>query len=502
MSYPDLRISTGTAGLDTVLRGGLTPGRTYLLEGAPGSGKTTLGLQYLMEGVAKGEKCLYVTLSETSEELEAVVASHGWTLKGIDLFELSSAEEVLGDGRHQTVLHPWEIELSATVELIMQRVDAVKPKRLVFDSLSELRLLAQDPLRYRRQVLALKQYFAGQNITVLLVDDLTGEHGERDAHLHSISHGVITLERQTLEFGAARRQLQVQKMRGVQFSAGYHDVIIERGGLRVFPRLVAADYHTSFVGEPVSSGLAELDALLHGGPLRGTSAIMTGPAGSGKSTVAMQYALAACARGENATIYEFDERIGTLLARARGMGADPDAPMRSGCLEVIQVDPAEIAPGQFAAMVREQVEQRGVRVIVIDSLNGYLASMPQEKQLVLQLHELLSYLNQQGVLTLLVNPQHGLVGTMNTGQLNISYVADVVFLFRFFEAQGRLRKAVSVLKNRSGAHEDTIRELRIDSHGIRIGEPLSEFRGVLTGTPAYIGKSGPLMESRSDASPE
>lgn len=499
MQQPDPRISTGTEGLDLILKGGLTPGRTYLLEGAPGSGKTTLGLQYLREGVRAGDRCLYVTLSETSEELVAVVGSHGWTLDGIDLFELSSAEEVLGDGRQQTVLHPWEVELSATVELITKRVEELRPHRLVFDSLSELRLLAQDPLRYRRQVLALKQFFAGRNITVILVDDLTGEHGERDAHLHSISHGVITLERRTLEFGAARRQLQVQKMRGVDFVAGYHDVTIERGGLRVFPRLIASDFHTPFLGQPTPSGIAELDALLDGGPARGTCVVLTGPAGSGKSIIALRYALAACERGENATIYEFDERIGTLLSRARGMGDDPTAVIEAGSLKVFQMDPADVAPGQFSWMVRQEVEKRGAKVVVLDSLFGYLAAMPEEKQMLLQLHELLSYLNQQGVLTLLINPQHGLVGTMSTGQLNISYIADVVILFRFFEAQGRLRKAISVLKNRSGGHEDAIRELRIDDKGVRIGEPLTEFRGVLTGTPEYVGDSGPLMESRRDA---
>lgn len=499
MKHSDPRISTGTEGLDLILKGGLTPGRTYLLEGAPGSGKTTLGLQFLLEGVRSGDKCLYVTLSETSEELAAVVASHGWTLNGIDLFELSSAEEVLGDGRQQTVLHPWEIELSATVDLIMKRVEEAKPKRLVFDSLSELRLLAQDPLRYRRQVLALKQYFAGRNITVILVDDLTGEHGERDAHLHSISHGVITLERRTLEFGSARRQMQIQKMRGVEFVAGFHDVAIERGGLKVYPRLVAADYHAPFLGDPTPSGVAELDALMDGGPRRGTCVVLSGPAGCGKSSIALRYALAACERGENATVYQFDERIGTLMSRSMGIGDDPEAMLEGGCLKLSQIDPADVAPGQFAWMVRQEVEKRGVKVIVIDSLFGYMTAMPEEKQLLLQMHELLAYLNQQGVLTLLINPHHGLVGSMNTGQMNISYIADVLVLFRFFEAAGRLRKAISVIKNRSGGHEDAIRELRIDNRGIRIGAPLTDFRGVLTGTPEYVGDSAPLLESRDDA---
>jgi circadian clock protein KaiC len=498
MPNSDPRISTGTDGLDVILNGGMTPGRLYLLEGAPGSGKTTLGLQFLFAGVRGGESCLYITLSETAEELRAVASSHGWTLDGIELFELSSAEEVLGSGREQSILHPWEVELSATVDLIIKRVEDVAPKRVVFDSLSELRLLAQDPLRYRRQVLSLKQYFAGKNITVILVDDLTGELGERDAHLHSISHGVISLERRTLEFGAARRRCQVQKMRGVNFSAGYHDVSIEYGGIHVYPRLIASDHHTPFIGETVPSGVDRLDNLLAGGPLRGTCTLVTGPAGSGKSTVAFQYAISACARGEATTICQFDERVGTFVTRARGMELDPQQYLDSGLLQVVQVDPADTTPGQFAANIRKQVEERNVRVLILDSVNGYLASMPEEKQLVLQLHELLSYLNQQGVLTLLINAQSGLVGTMNN-TLNISYLADSVILLRFFEAQGRLKKAISVLKNRGGAHEDSIRELVIDQGGIRVGEVLTAFRGVLTGTPEFIGEGSTLIESRPHA---
>lgn len=495
----DPRISTGTPGLDIVLGGGLTPGRLYLLEGAPGSGKTTISLQYLFEGVRQGEKCLYITLSETSEELQAVAVSHGWSLDDIDMFELSSAADVLGDGREQTLIHPWEVELTATVDLIISRVEEIGPTRLVFDSLSELRLLAQDSLRYRRQVLSLKQYFAGKNITVVLVDDLTGESGAHDAHLHSLAHGVVTLERNTLEFGAARRRLQVQKMRGINFIGGFHDVTIERGGLHVFPRLIASQHHTPFNSEPVTSGVAELDALMGGGPLRGTCALLTGPAGAGKSTVAIRYIMEACARGEAVTMYQFDERIGTLLARCRSMGLDPTPHIESGLLKVQQVDPAEITPGEFAWRVREEVETRAVKIIIIDSMNGYLVSMPEEKQLLLQLHELLAYLSQQGVLTLLVNAQMGLVGTMSTGQLNISYISDVVVLFRFFEAEGRLRKAISVIKNRSGFHEDSIRELAIDAEGIRIGARLTEFRGVLTGTPEFVGDQSRLMENRVDA---
>ncbi|MEN3749131.1 ATPase domain-containing protein [Sphingomonas sp. HF-S3] len=489
------RISTGNPGLDLILSGGLPRNRLYLLEGAPGSGKTTLALQFLLDGASKGEPTLYITLSETSEELRAVATSHDWSLAGVELFELASAEEVLGPGREQTVLHSWEVELGDTIKLIEDVVERVKPTRVVFDSLSEMRLLAQDPLRYRRQVLALKQFFVGRNATVLLVDDLTSNGGERDTHLHSLCHGVITLERLTLDFGSSRRRLQVQKLRGVDFIAGYHDLAIRKGGLAVFPRLIAADHDGSFVGDPVSSGVDALDALLGGGPLRGTCTLITGPAGTGKTTIALQYLYAACERGEPSTIYQFDERIGTLMIRAQAMGLDLQKHVDSGLLVIRQADPAEMSPGEFAALVRAQVEQRGCRLLTIDSLNGYMAAMPQEQHLLLQMHELLAYLNLKGVMTLLINPQHGLVGTMS-GTLEISYIADALVLLRFFESEGRLRKAISVLKNRSGAHEDTIRELRVDSQGIRVGDPLREFKGVLTGTPEYIGSAHPLMEDR------
>ena len=488
-------ISTGNAGLDIILKGGLSPRRLYLLEGAPGSGKTTLALQFLREGVRRGEKALYITLSETAEELAAVAASHGWDSGEFDVFEFDSAAEIFGEGRDQSILHPWEMELGETIRLIQEEVERVKPKRVVFDSLSEMRLLAQDPLRYRRQVLALKQFFSGRDTTVILVDDMTGKADGRDAHLHSLCHGVITLERLTLDFGAARRRLQVQKLRGIDFTAGYHDFTIRTGGLQIYPRLIAATHHGEFADEVTPSGVQGLDNLLDGGPLRGTSTLLTGPAGSGKTTIALQYLHAACERGEPSTVYEFDERIGTLMARAKAFGFDLEKHIANGTLCVEQIDPAEISPGEFAFRVRREVEERKARMIVIDSLNGYVAAMPQEQHLILQMHELLSYLSQKGVVTLLIDPQTGLVGAMTTS-LNISYVADAVVLLRFFEAEGRVRKAISVLKNRGGAHEDTIRELRVDAGGIRVGEPLSQFRGILTGTPEYLGKRDPLMEDR------
>jgi len=490
-------ISTGNKGLDAILKGGLPAERLYLVEGTPGAGKTTLALQFLQQGVLNGERVLYITLSETRDELLVVAESHGFDISAIDIVELDNVANILSAGSEQSILHPWEVELSETIQLIEQRVDKVKPTRVVFDSLSEMRLLAQDPLRYRRQLLALKQFFGSRAMTVLLVDDLAGNNNHSDAHLHSLCHGVITLERLTLEFGPARRRMQVQKLRGVDFIAGYHDLVIKSGGLAIFPRLIASEHHLDFTSEPTPSGVAELDALLYGGPLRGTCTLITGPAGTGKTTIALQYISAACLRGEPAVLYEFDERIGTLVTRASAFGIDLPKFVDDDLLRIEQMDPAEISPGEFAARVVEQVETRGVRVLVIDSLNGYLAAMPQEEQLILQIHELLSYLSQRGVVTILINPQQGLMGSMATN-LNISYIADAVIMLRFFEADGRIRKAISIIKNRGGKHEDAIREFRVDAQGVRVGSPLVSFKGVLTGTPEYTGQKAPLLEDRGN----
>lgn len=491
-------VKTGIEGLDAVLKGGLPAGRFYLLEGAPGSGKTTIAIQFLMEGMAIGEKVLYVTLSETAEELHAVGQSHEWNLGTMPLFELAQADVALSFEREQSILHPWEVELSETIKLITDKVEEVKPSRVVFDSLSEMRLLAQDSLRYRRQLLMLKQHFASKNITVLLVDDMTGNAGERDVHLHSLCHGVITLERKTLEFGGATRRLQVQKLRGVDFIAGYHDFAMKKGGVIVYARLIASEFHTPFSGESVSSGIAELDKMLDGGMLKGTTTLITGPAGSGKTNIALQYVAETCKRGERAVIYEFDERIGTLLTRSKLLGFDFQQYIDSDQLHIRQMDPASTTPGEFACLVKKEVEEYEVKMIVVDSLSGYMSSMPQEKQLLLQIHEMLSYLNQQGIVTLLINPQQSLVGSMAVSGLNVSYVADAVILLRFFEFKGRIRKAISVIKNRGGSHEDSIRELRVDSQGLRVGEVLNEFRGLLTGVPDYMGNSDQLLEPRKD----
>jgi circadian clock protein KaiC len=488
---------TGIEGLNHILKGGLPAGRFYLVEGAPGSGKTTLALQFLLEGIAHGETVLYVTLSETSEELAAVAKSHDWSLEHMNMFELAQADVALSFDREQSILHPWEVELSQTIKLITDKVETLQPTRVVFDSLSEMRLLAQDSLRYRRQLLMLKQHFASRGITVLLVDDMTGNpRGGSDSHLHSLCHGVITLERKTLDFGGARRKLQIQKIRGVDFIAGFHDFVIKKGGIVVYARLVASEHHTYFEGNRVPSGMGELDEMLHGGIQKGTTTLITGPAGSGKTNIALQYVSTACKRGERVVIYEFDERIGTLLSRSKLLGFDFKSHMDNGLLAIQQMDPAEISPGEFAWMMKDEVEKNDAKLIVIDSLSGYTASMPQEKELLLQMHEMLTYLNQQGVATLMINPQQSLVGSMSTGGLNVSYVADTVMLLRFFEVEGRIRKAISIIKNRGGSHEDTIRELRIDSKGLRIGQVLSQFQGVLTGVPEFKGTVDQLLEPR------
>jgi circadian clock protein KaiC len=474
--------STGIEGLDLILQGGLIPARTYLIEGTPGAGKTTLSMQFLLEGLRRGEKCLYVTLSESTAELEASARSHGWDLDGIEIREYIISDASVERDEELTMFHSSEVELGSTMSRILRAIEASRPRRVVIDALSELRLLSESTLRYRRQLLALKKFFAERECTVLVLDD--GSGAERDSHVESIVHGVISLEHALTEYGVDRRRLRVRKLRARGFQTGLHDYVIRTGGLQIFPRLVAAQHATTFTRRALESDIGELNQLLGGGPQTGTSTLLIGPAGSGKTTIAMQYAVAAARRGERATVYMFDELRGLLLDRLRDIRMDIQDVVQSGTLSLRQIDPTEMSPGEFASLVRADVEQAGATVVVIDSLNGYLNSMPHEHFLTAQLHELLSYLGQRGVATILIVGQQGIVGSNMRTPVDASYLADSIVLFRFFEAGGEVRKAISVTKKRGGAHENTVRELTIDSQGVRLGHALTEYRGgVLTGSP-------------------
>lgn len=476
-------VATGIVGLDDILGGGFSANRIYLIEGDPGSGKTTLALQFLLEGRRLGEEGLYVSLSETKEELEGVAHSHGWSLDGIHAYELLPSDETLNPDAQGRLFHPSEVELNDTTRSILSEVARREPTRVVFDSLSEMRLLAQHPLRYRRQVLALKQFFIGRKCTVLLLDDRTA--ADNDLQLHSLAHGVITLEHMAQEYGAERRRLRVLKMRGSPFRGGYHDFMIRTGGLEVFPRLIAAEHLRPFPDEPLKSGVVQLDAVLGGGIDRGTSALFMGPAGSGKSSIAMQFMCHAAQRGERSAMFVFDERVGTLLARADGLCMDLRGRVASGDIRLQQVDPGELSPGEFIHTIRRVVEQEGRKIVVIDSLNGYLNAMPEERFLTIQLHELLTYLGHQGVVTMMIVAQQGLLGSSMQTPIDTSYLADTVLALRYFESRGQIRRALSVIKKRSGAHEDTLREFSFGKDGVHVGAPLREFQGIFTGTPVY-----------------
>jgi circadian clock protein KaiC len=473
--------ATGIEGLDYVLLGGFPRNHVYLLQGDPGVGKTTLGLQFLIEGARHGEKGLYITLSETQKELEAVARSHHWDLDGVEVYEHLIGEQSLTE-EDTTVFYPAEVELGQTVKALLDSVERVKPSRVVLDSLSEIRLLAQSTLRYRKQILALKQFFANRNTTVLMLDDRTAEYN--DLQLQSVPHGVVELERVTPVYGSARRRLQLVKVRGLNFRDGYHDFNIKTGGIVVYPRLVAAEeHHVALEGKSVESGVPALDDMLGGGIDRGSSTLIMGPAGSGKSALSTQYAIGAAQRGEKAAMFIFEESIASLYNRSHSLGMPLRQLVDAGMITIRQVDPAQLQPGEFAHAVRKTVDE-GVRVLVIDSLNGFLNAVPEEKFLLLHLHELLSYLGQNGVATVLVFAQHGLVGMMHS-PIDVSYLADCVVLLRFFEARGRIRKALSVVKKRGGLHDTAIRDFTMSSAGLAVGAPLDNFRGVLTGVPTF-----------------
>jgi circadian clock protein KaiC len=486
-----VRASTGIEGLDYILGGGFPINRMYLLEGDPGAGKTTTALQFLLAGARNGEPGVYATLSETEEELRDVAASHGWSLDGITICELQTAEESLKADSQYTLFHPSEVELSETTRAVLDTVERVKPRRVVFDSLSEMRLLARDSLRYRRQILALKHYFNGQNCTVLLLD-YTGATTTGDFQLQSLTHGVISFEQLAPGYGGQRRRLRVQKVRGVPFRDGYHDYRITTGGLVVFPRLVAGAHPHDFKPGAVASGLPELDTMLGGSLDRGTSAMLLGPAGVGKSTLSAQYVTAAAERGDPAAIYTFDESAENWIGRAERLGLPFRRHVEEGRVAIRQIDPAELSPGELAFDIRRAVE-KGTRIVVLDSLNGYRHAMPEERYLLLHLHELLSYLNQQGVLTLLVMAQAGLVGETLESPVDLSYLTDTVILLRYFEAFGEVRKAIALVKRRTGAHESSVRELRVGAGGLRIGSEIKDFQGVLSGRLEYSGAAEPLL---------
>jgi circadian clock protein KaiC len=477
-----------------VLGGGLARNRLHLLEGSPGTGKTTIALQFLMAGAEAGETGIYVSLAETEHELRDGARSHGWIIDdAVEVFELVPPESVLDPDQHQSLLYSSDLELGETIQRIFEAIERLKPQRVVIDSLSEIRLLAQSSLRYRRQILALKHYFAQHSSTVIMLDDLTTESTDRA--VHSIAHSVIHLDQLAPIYGGERRRLRIIKCRGQSFRGGYHDFVIGPGGVQVFPRLVAAEHRTAFSGDTLSSGSNALDALLGGGVAAGSSTLVIGPAGTGKSLVILSYIAAAVARGERAALFVFDEETGLLFARAKGMGIDLAAMQAAGKLIVEQMDAAELSPGEFTHRVRICVDREHTRIVAIDSLNGYQAAMPEEQFLVLHLHELLQYLNRRGAATFLAVAQHGMIGDMKQ-TIDVTYLADTVLLLRYFEARGRVRRAISVIKKRAGSHEDTIREFQIGSNGINVGPALQEFQGVLRGVPTYIGKDMPLMGSR------
>jgi len=481
---------TGIAGLDDVLQGGLSRGHLFLLEGEPGAGKTTVALQYLLEGARNGESCLYISLSETEEELRRTIASHGWTLPDLVVVHELAPDGSFDGGKQQSLLYASDLELGETTRRIFETVERIKPQRVVLDSLSEIRLLAQSSLRYRRQILSIKQYFSKSNATVLFLDDLTAE--VTDKTVHSIAHGVVRLEEIAPEYGAGRRRLRVVKYRAQSFRGGYHDFAIRRGGVEVYPRLVALEHRSRYERTRLSTGNEAFDKLLGGGVEKGSSTLILGPAGAGKSLIAYSFAIAAIARGEKVAAFVFDEEMDLLFDRTRALGFDLEPLVEKKLLFLEQVDAAQVTPGEFSHRARKLLDEEGITAVIIDSINGYHSAMPEENSLILHLHELLQYLNRRGASTFMTVAQHGIVGSMDA-PVDITYVADTVILLRFFEASGAVRRAVSVVKKRGGPHESTIREFKISTSGITVGDPLSDFTGVLLGVPTFTGSALPRV---------
>lgn len=485
------KLKTGISGFDQVLNGGIPENRLYLMQGEPGTGKTTIAFQFLLEGIKNGERCLYISFSESREELEAVAESHNWDISKLNLLELGAIEEQLKPEAQNTVFYPSEVEMNQTTKVIYEEVERIKPHRIVFDSISEMRMLAESSHRYRRQMLALKQFFAKNNCTALILDDLTTS--PKDLQVQSIVHGVINLQRLHPEFGSERRRMNIIKIRGIEYLGGYHDYTIRKGGIVLYPRMVSADHDSNPSARKFSSGLPELDSLTCGGIDAGTSTLFLGPAGTGKSTLVLQYAHAAAERGEKSIILAFEESLNTLIMRSNSVGMNVEKHIKSGMMKIHKVDPAQLSPGEFTDLIKSAVKD-GCTCVVIDSLNGYLHAMPEEQFLTLQLHELLSFLNSQGVMTLMVLAQQGVLGHVMSTPIDLTYLADTVLITRYFESSGTVRKAVSVIKQRSGLHESTIRELVFTPKGLIVGKALTEFKGVLTGVPEYIGTGKGLQK--------
>ncbi|HEX8694922.1 MAG TPA: ATPase domain-containing protein [Longimicrobium sp.] len=477
------KIPTGVDGLDRILEGGLPKREIYLVQGEPGTGKTTFGLQFLLAGRDLGETGLFITLTQREADLQDTAASHGWSLEGLHVHQLKGPGTAQGRMEDQALFPTGDVELTEVMGEVLEVFERVRPGRVVFDAIAELRLLANDPTRFQQQIFALRELFATSGATVVFLDTQPQSRGTRE--MEHIAHGVILLEHTLTRFGNAQRRLRVLKMRGMGYGEGLHDCRIQPGGFVVFPRLLPGEESTH-EGKLLESGVEMLDNLVGGGLAEGTSCLFVGPSGAGKSSVATLYACAAAERGERSAAFLFEERPETFIRRSESLGMPVRSHLDSGMMLIRPINTAELSPGEFAERVRQQVQERGVRVVTIDSLTGYISAMPDEQMLLTQMHDLLHYLSGQGVLTILVVAQHGIVGSTLAGPIDVSYLADAVLLFRHFEANGEIRRAVSVFKKRYGDHEKMIRELLITGGGIQVGEPLRGFRGLLTGNPAVL----------------